>query len=212
MSEEGLEPPTHADCDSGVFWRYAVVVGAGEHGGGHVRASGAVLVRSAERLGRRMSKTRLSHQRRCTRATEARVSRLPRPRSRRARRRAALERRDRAADHPADLRATVLHLAVSMFVGRRVARASGQPRPDRTETHLARVELQPGCGICLVDKGNRQNSLAPAYSRACSKEMTDLMTAPRSMAANASWTSLSLIVWLTIASRSSRPSRDRSAR
>jgi hypothetical protein len=57
--------------------------------------------------------------------------------------------------HPADLRATVLHMAVSMFEDAEVLRRLGRRRPDRMGTHLARVELQPGRGICLADTGGR---------------------------------------------------------
>lgn len=57
--------------------------------------------------------------------------------------------------HPADLRATVLHMAVSMFEDAEVLLRLGRRRPDRIGTHLARVELQPGCGICLADTGSR---------------------------------------------------------
>ncbi len=57
--------------------------------------------------------------------------------------------------HPADLRATVLHMAVSMFEdGDLLARLASR-RPDRIGTHLARVELERGRGICLADTGSR---------------------------------------------------------
>ena len=57
--------------------------------------------------------------------------------------------------HPADLRATVLHMAVSMFEDAEVLSRLARRRPDRVGTHLARVELQPGRGICLADTGSR---------------------------------------------------------
>lgn len=57
--------------------------------------------------------------------------------------------------HPADLRATVLHMAVSMFEDAEPLLRLARRRPDRIGTHLARVELQPGRGICLADTGSR---------------------------------------------------------
>jgi hypothetical protein len=57
--------------------------------------------------------------------------------------------------HPADLRATVLHMAVSMFEDDDVLARLASRRPGRVGTHLARVELEPGRGICLADTGSR---------------------------------------------------------
>jgi hypothetical protein len=57
--------------------------------------------------------------------------------------------------HPADLRATVLHMAISMFEDAEVLIRLGRRRPDRVGTHVARVELRPGRGICLADTGSR---------------------------------------------------------
>lgn len=56
--------------------------------------------------------------------------------------------------HPVDLRATVLHMAVSMFENDEVLLRLARRRPDRVGTHLARMELQPGCGICIADTGS----------------------------------------------------------
>jgi hypothetical protein len=56
--------------------------------------------------------------------------------------------------HPADLRATVLHMAVSMFEDPDGLSRLAARRPDRVGTHLARVELQPNRGICLADTGS----------------------------------------------------------
>jgi hypothetical protein len=57
--------------------------------------------------------------------------------------------------HPADLRATVLHMAVSMFEEAEPLLRLGRRRPDRIGTHVARLELRPGHGICLADTGSR---------------------------------------------------------
>ncbi|MGO9971919.1 MAG: hypothetical protein ACLP01_03630 [Solirubrobacteraceae bacterium] len=57
--------------------------------------------------------------------------------------------------NPADLRATVLHMAVSMFEDVEALVRLARRRPDRVGTHVARVELQPGSGICLADTGSR---------------------------------------------------------
>lgn len=56
--------------------------------------------------------------------------------------------------HPADLRATVLHMAVSMFEADDVLLRLARRRPDRVGTHVARLELQPERGICLADTGS----------------------------------------------------------
>jgi hypothetical protein len=56
--------------------------------------------------------------------------------------------------HPAERRAMVTYMAVSMFEdGERLSRFA-QRRPDRRGTHVARVELQPGLGICVADTGS----------------------------------------------------------
>jgi len=57
--------------------------------------------------------------------------------------------------HPADLRDTVLHMAVSMFEDAEVLLRLARRRPNRIGTHLVRVELQPSHGICLADTGSR---------------------------------------------------------
>lgn len=56
--------------------------------------------------------------------------------------------------HPADLRATVLHMAVSMFEDADVLLGLARRRPDRIGTHVARIELRPGRGVCLADTGS----------------------------------------------------------
>jgi hypothetical protein len=59
------------------------------------------------------------------------------------------------APHPADLRATVLHMAVSMFEDSDVVAVQARRRPERVGTHIARVDLQPGHGVCVADTGGR---------------------------------------------------------
>jgi hypothetical protein len=56
--------------------------------------------------------------------------------------------------HPADLRATILHMAVSMFENEERVLNFARRRPGRLGTHVARVELQPGHGICVADTGS----------------------------------------------------------
>jgi hypothetical protein len=56
--------------------------------------------------------------------------------------------------HPADLRATVLHMAVSMFEDAEGLSPLARRRPDRVGTHVARVLLRPDRGICLADTGS----------------------------------------------------------
>jgi hypothetical protein len=46
-------------------------------------------------------------------------------------------------------------MAVSMFEDAEVLSRLARRRPDRVGTHLPRVELQPGRGICLADTGSR---------------------------------------------------------
>ncbi len=55
--------------------------------------------------------------------------------------------------HPEDLRATVLHMAVSMFESFDVVHRLCARRPDRIGTHVLSVELQPGHGLCIADTG-----------------------------------------------------------
>jgi hypothetical protein len=56
--------------------------------------------------------------------------------------------------HPAERRAIVTFMAVSMFEDGERLRRFAQTRPDRLGTHVARVELRPGLGICLADTGS----------------------------------------------------------
>jgi hypothetical protein len=60
----------------------------------------------------------------------------------------------REPPHPADLHATVLHMAVSMFAQRDGLERMARRRPDRIGTHIATVSLTPAvrgtgpCGVC----------------------------------------------------------------
>lgn len=56
--------------------------------------------------------------------------------------------------HHAERRAVVTYMAVSMFEDADVLRRIARRRPDRVGTHLARVELLPGRGICRADTGS----------------------------------------------------------
>ncbi len=53
--------------------------------------------------------------------------------------------------HPGERQAIALYMSVSMFESpepiERVARA----RPERVGSHVARVELRPGLGLCRAD-------------------------------------------------------------
>jgi hypothetical protein len=60
----------------------------------------------------------------------------------------------REPPHPADLHATVLHMAVSMFAQRDGLEQMARRRPDRIGTHIATVRLAPGHGICIADTGS----------------------------------------------------------
>jgi hypothetical protein len=53
--------------------------------------------------------------------------------------------------HPQDLRATVLHMAVSMFEDFDLVHRLCSRRPDRIGTHILTAELQPGHGVCIAD-------------------------------------------------------------
>jgi hypothetical protein len=55
--------------------------------------------------------------------------------------------------HPADLHATVLHMAVSMFETRENIMRMARRRPDRIGTHIATLALEPGHGFCIADTG-----------------------------------------------------------
>lgn len=52
----------------------------------------------------------------------------------------------RTPPHPADLRATVLHMTVSTFEDPARIRAMARRRPDRIGTHIAKLTLQPDSG------------------------------------------------------------------
>jgi hypothetical protein len=53
--------------------------------------------------------------------------------------------------HPADLRATVLHMAVSLFEDKDLVLHLARRRPDRIGDHVATIDLQPGLGVCVAD-------------------------------------------------------------
>ncbi len=53
--------------------------------------------------------------------------------------------------HPQDLRATVLHMAVSGFEDRDRLASLARRRPQRIGTHILTVELQPRVGVCVAD-------------------------------------------------------------
>jgi glutathione synthase/RimK-type ligase-like ATP-grasp enzyme len=53
--------------------------------------------------------------------------------------------------HPADLRATVLHMAVSMFGDRNAVRYLAGRYPRRVGEFVAALDLQPGFGVCDAD-------------------------------------------------------------
>jgi hypothetical protein len=56
--------------------------------------------------------------------------------------------------HPADLRAAVLVMAVSMFEDAAFVRRVARARPESVGTHVAEVELRPGRGLCRADTGS----------------------------------------------------------
>lgn len=56
--------------------------------------------------------------------------------------------------HPADLRATVLHMAISGFEHPDVLLRLARKRPDRVGTHIVTLELQSDHGICVADTGS----------------------------------------------------------
>jgi hypothetical protein len=53
--------------------------------------------------------------------------------------------------HPADLRATVLHMALSFFEDPDVLRRLARRYPRRIGTYVATVDLEPGQGVCVAD-------------------------------------------------------------
>lgn len=55
--------------------------------------------------------------------------------------------------HPEERKAIVSFMAVSMFEDGDRLRRFAQQRPARIGTHVARVELRPGLGICIADTG-----------------------------------------------------------
>jgi hypothetical protein len=53
--------------------------------------------------------------------------------------------------HPADLHATILHMAVSMFEKADTIERLARRHPARIGTHLMSLTLQPGHGVCVAD-------------------------------------------------------------
>jgi len=58
-------------------------------------------------------------------------------------------RRDRP--HPADLHATILQMAVSMFEQAENIERMARRHPARIGTHILSLTLQPGHGVCVAD-------------------------------------------------------------
>jgi hypothetical protein len=56
--------------------------------------------------------------------------------------------------HPAERRAIVMQMAVSMFQDDEWLQTFVARRPDRLGTHVARLQLMPGLGICRADTGS----------------------------------------------------------
>ena len=63
--------------------------------------------------------------------------------------------RDRRPPHPADLHASVLRMAVSLFERPDGLAHLARQRPERIGTHIVTLRLQPGLGICLADTARR---------------------------------------------------------
>ena len=55
------------------------------------------------------------------------------------------------APHPADLHATIIRMAVSVFEDSEVPTRFARKNPRRIGTHVAKVGLVPGRGVCLAD-------------------------------------------------------------
>ena len=53
--------------------------------------------------------------------------------------------------HPADLHATILHMAVSMFEKADTIERLARRHPARIGTHVMSLALQPGYGVCVAD-------------------------------------------------------------
>lgn len=60
----------------------------------------------------------------------------------------------REPPHSADLRATVLYMAVSMFDRPTVLEKMARKSRGRNGTYIARLELEPGHGFCIADTGS----------------------------------------------------------
>ncbi len=53
--------------------------------------------------------------------------------------------------HPAERRAVALYMSLSMFESPEPIQWAARRRPERVGTHIARVDLRPGLGICRAD-------------------------------------------------------------
>jgi hypothetical protein len=53
--------------------------------------------------------------------------------------------------HPADLRATVLHMAVSLFEDPRTVARVARRAPNRLGRYIVTIEIRPGFGVCVAD-------------------------------------------------------------
>jgi hypothetical protein len=56
--------------------------------------------------------------------------------------------------HPEHRRATVLHMAVSMFENRDVVATLCLRNPQRLGEYIAEVDLEPGKGVCVARTGS----------------------------------------------------------
>jgi hypothetical protein len=61
----------------------------------------------------------------------------------------------RQPPHPADLHATILHMAVSMFEDWSKLEAMARRRPERLGTHIMTVHLQAAQAFCVADTASK---------------------------------------------------------
>lgn len=61
----------------------------------------------------------------------------------------------RLPPHPAEVHASVLAMATSVFEDPATVQVLGRRRPARIGTHIATIELRPGRGVCVADTGSR---------------------------------------------------------
>jgi hypothetical protein len=73
--------------------------------------------------------------------------------------------------NPSDLYATVVHMAVSGFEDRDGLARLARRRPERIGSHIVRLDLRPGLGICCTDAtggpGHWSIWATPAHLLAC---------------------------------------------